>query len=115
MLMSHQEPFNSFPASEKSSNALQDLHDHDLVVNCSGLGATELVGDRTMYPIKGHVIRVHAPWIKHIYFMDENTYVIPNKDNVVSTALTLAVPALLLPCLTSAVSVMDPFWRGSLP
>ena len=40
------------------------------------------------------MIRVHAPWIKSIYFMDEQTYVIPNSQTVVSA---------LLPCLLGTV------------
>ena len=62
---------------------MQDVEDYDLVVNCSGLGSYTLFNDKTMYPIKGHVIRVQAPWIKNIYFTNEETYVIPNKDSVV--------------------------------
>lgn len=30
----------------------------DLVVNCTGLGAMETVGDSSMYPIRGQVLRV---------------------------------------------------------
>ena len=62
----------------------QELTGYDLVVNCTGLGARTLFRDTSMYPIRGHVIRVHAPWIKSIYFMDEQTYVIPNLHTVVS-------------------------------
>lgn len=64
---------------------LQELAGYDLVVNCTGLGAMKLFNDQSMYPIRGHVLRVHAPWIKHIYFTDEMTYVIPNSDSVVSS------------------------------
>lgn len=68
---------------QRKVNSLQELAGYDLVVNCTGLGAAELFGDTSMFPIKGHVIRMHAPWIKSIYFTDETTYVIPNKDTVV--------------------------------
>ena len=64
---------------------LQELSEADVVVNCTGLAAMELFGDQTMYPIRGHVIRVRAPWIKGIYFCDEQTYIIPNEDTVVCT------------------------------
>lgn len=36
-----------------------------MVVNCSGLGAAKLFKDPEMYPVRGHVIRVRAPWIKY--------------------------------------------------
>lgn len=39
----------------------------DIIVNCSGLGSRHLFNDDKMYPIRGQVIRVHAPWIKHMY------------------------------------------------
>jgi len=50
-------------------DSMQELAGYDVVVNCTGLGAAELFGDTSMFPIKGHVIRVHAPWIKSIYFV----------------------------------------------
>lgn len=31
---------------------------YDCVVNCSGLGATTVAGDESMYPIRGQVLRV---------------------------------------------------------
>lgn len=31
---------------------------YDLIINCSGLGARELVADETMMPIRGQVYRV---------------------------------------------------------
>ena len=33
----------------------------DVVVNCSGLGARELVGDTSVYPVRGQVVRVRNP------------------------------------------------------
>lgn len=65
---------------------VQELNDYDLVMNCTGLGAMKLFGDMSMYPIRGHVIRVKAPWIKNVYFLDEQTYIIPNRDTVVRYA-----------------------------
>ena len=43
---------------------LQELEGYGMVVNCSGLGAAKLFKDPEMYPVRGHVIRVRAPWIK---------------------------------------------------
>lgn len=41
---------------------------YDLIINCSGLGARELVADKTMTPIRGQVYRVifqfHLPLFK---------------------------------------------------
>jgi D-amino-acid oxidase len=49
---------------------------------CLGLGAMEVVGDRSMYPIRGQVLRVKAPHIQSIWFFGRS-YIIPNMDNCV--------------------------------
>ncbi|XP_049836783.1 D-aspartate oxidase isoform X3 [Schistocerca gregaria] len=61
--------------------------EYDAVVNCAGLGAAKLVkdDDDPVFPIRGQVARVYAPWIKHV-FLEEfsgGNYVIPNIDSVV--------------------------------
>ena len=43
---------------------MQELAGYSMVANCSGLGAAKLFEDAEMYPVRGHVIRVRAPWIK---------------------------------------------------
>jgi len=35
--------------------------DADVVVNCAGLGALELMGDRSVYPVRGQIVRVSNP------------------------------------------------------
>jgi len=35
----------------------------DVVVNCSGLGAQQLLPDPHCYPIRGQIMRVKAPWV----------------------------------------------------
>ncbi|GAA5892147.1 hypothetical protein JCM8208_001450 [Rhodotorula glutinis] len=59
------------------------------VVNCTGLGARDLAEtqDKTVVPVRGQVVRVHAPWIKTGWTRQvgalagaeggERTYVIP--------------------------------------
>ena len=43
--------------------ALSELHEAgvDALVNCPGLGARELVGDRSVYPVRGQIVRVTNP------------------------------------------------------
>ncbi len=60
---------------------------YPLIVNCTGLGARELVGDEALYPIRGQIMRVTAvtglrAWI------DEHsdrglTYIIPRQDGII--------------------------------
>ncbi|GAA6026989.1 hypothetical protein JCM8097_006019 [Rhodosporidiobolus ruineniae] len=36
----------------------------DLIVNCTGLGARDLVNDKTVFPTRGQLVLIRAPWIK---------------------------------------------------
>ncbi|KAL5021663.1 hypothetical protein ScPMuIL_000818 [Solemya velum] len=72
----------------KYINALNDIPcDYDVVVNCLGLGSREVFNDPETYPIRGHVLRVKAPWMKHFMRVARGpgteAYVFPGQDNVV--------------------------------
>ncbi|KAG6456945.1 hypothetical protein O3G_MSEX010031 [Manduca sexta] len=55
------------------------LNQFDVVVNCTGMGARELVPDYSVYPIRGQVAKVNAPWIMEcIVDEDGGNYIIPN-------------------------------------
>jgi len=49
----------------------------------AGLGSLQLLGDDALLPIRGQVLRVRAPWIKHSWTFDGTHYVIPNVNSVV--------------------------------
>ena len=66
----------------ESIDNLVDTANYDIVVNCSGLGAYHLNNDNTMYPIRGQVLRVKAPWMNNVWFFG-TSYIIPNVDSVV--------------------------------
>jgi D-amino-acid oxidase len=58
-----------------------------VVVNCTGLGARELVGDTSLFPIRGDVVRVAPPPVQRFLF-DESTergitYVIPRSTDCI--------------------------------
>lgn len=58
----------------------------DLVLNCTGLGAYDLVPDHNVYPCRGQVMRVKAPWQTSFLCddLDESiTYILPNSGSVV--------------------------------
>merc|ERR1719369_2107128 len=55
----------------------------DLIFNCCGIGARELVGDKDVIPIRGQIIRANAPQIKHCYYFDDDMYIIPCFDSLV--------------------------------
>lgn len=64
---------------------------YPIIINCAGLGARELVGDATLYPIRGQIMRVTAvPGLRA--WIDEHsdrgqtrglTYIIPRQDGVI--------------------------------
>jgi len=56
---------------------------YDVILNCTGLGSAELVQDKTLTPIRGQMIRVKAPWIKHFLYVDNHCWIIPGKETVV--------------------------------
>ncbi|KAK7508347.1 hypothetical protein BaRGS_00000586 [Batillaria attramentaria] len=67
---------------------LSDLADRfDIIINCCGPRAGQLGKDTQTEPIRGQVLRVRAPWIKHHYIMETGngtiTYVLPLGDTVV--------------------------------
>ncbi|XP_077996083.1 D-aspartate oxidase-like [Glandiceps talaboti] len=57
---------------------------YDVIVNCTGIGAHQLVNDDTLQPARGQAIRVHAPWIKHFTYTNTGPsyYVVPGVDDV---------------------------------
>lgn len=68
--------------------SIEEFDTSELLINCTGLGARELVGDASMYGIRGHVLRVRAPWVRHhveSHGIDASkpAYIIPNSDTVV--------------------------------
>ncbi|XP_018559224.1 LOW QUALITY PROTEIN: D-aspartate oxidase [Lates calcarifer] len=56
---------------------------YDIIVNCSGLGSKMLVGDNQVYPVRGQVLKVVAPWLQHfIRDGDGKTYIYPGIHSV---------------------------------
>ncbi|CAF2634282.1 unnamed protein product [Rotaria sp. Silwood2] len=72
---------------KKKIHSLIELKDKaDVVINCTGLASRYLVGDQTIRPARGQVIRVYAPWIKSVYEFDTDEgfgYIVPQLDTVV--------------------------------
>lgn len=63
---------------------LWELHsEYNIVVNCAGIGAHQLVGDEKLFPVRGQVLEVHAPWVKNfIRDGDGLTYIFPGIHRV---------------------------------
>ncbi|XP_053612083.1 D-amino-acid oxidase [Plodia interpunctella] len=55
------------------------LKEYDVVVNCTGLGARDIVPDETVYAIRGQIAKVKAPWLcEAIIDKDRGNYILPN-------------------------------------
>lgn len=71
---------------EKHLNSFSDLinddKNYDIIINCSGLGSQKLCSDKYLVPIRGQVIKVHAPWLKIGFYGDYDTYIIPGFEGV---------------------------------
>ncbi|XP_070571792.1 D-aspartate oxidase-like [Ptychodera flava] len=70
---------------EKKVERMGELNGHyDVIVNCTGIGAKQLVGDTSMQPGRGQAIRVSAPWIKNFILTDTHpeTYILPGPYDV---------------------------------
>jgi D-amino-acid oxidase len=59
----------------------------DRVIDCAGLGARELVGDRTLTPIRGQVVRVAQVGIERFWLDDHSqggiTYIVPRANDCI--------------------------------
>ena len=67
--------------------SLDELHSYDIIINCTGLGSRELIGDTTVQPAKGEIVLVDAPWANHFVInvredSDGIIYILPRADSV---------------------------------
>ena len=72
----------------KIKNLSQLTRDYDVVVNCTGLGARELVGDSSLYPVRGQLLEVTGAHNMRLIYLktggwDQHlTYIIPQNGRV---------------------------------
>ncbi|CAL1527638.1 unnamed protein product [Lymnaea stagnalis] len=59
------------------------IGEFDVVINCCGLGARELVNDNDIVPVRGQLVMVHAPWIRHFFLSEDDVYFIPHDDKLI--------------------------------
>eukprot|EP01023_Acetabularia_acetabulum_P054798 TRINITY_DN6224_c0_g1_i3.p1 TRINITY_DN6224_c0_g1~~TRINITY_DN6224_c0_g1_i3.p1 ORF type:complete len:338 (-),score=60.14 TRINITY_DN6224_c0_g1_i3:647-1660(-) len=56
---------------------------YDVIVNCMGISAKDVVSDESVFPIRGQLVQVKAPDVRTSYFIDTDCYVIPHIDKIV--------------------------------
>ncbi|CAG2062749.1 unnamed protein product, partial [Timema podura] len=68
-----------------SLDELAREEDYKVIVNCTGLQARHLVGDTSVVPVRGQVLRVSAPWQNEVIIdlSGDGHYIIPNQESVV--------------------------------
>lgn len=58
-----------------------------VIVNCVGLGARDLVGDTSMQPIRGQIVRVRNPGLERFVLDEDNpggdTYIVPRSHDCI--------------------------------
>jgi D-amino-acid oxidase len=94
-----------------------------VVVNCAGLGARELVGDATMVPIRGQIVRVAQVGLEQFIFDDHGpggvTYIVPRTRDIVlgGTAQEgderLAPDAATAEAILARCAALEPRLRGA--
>jgi len=71
---------------QRTLSSLDDV-DARAVVNCVGLGARDLIGDTSMEPIRGQVVRVGNPGLRRFILDEENpegvTYIVPRSGDCI--------------------------------
>jgi len=98
-------------------------HDPDAVVNCSGLAARSLVGDASVYPVRGQIVRVANPGltlsVRDEHHPDGRAYVHPRgadcilggtlEENNWDTKVDLSAAASILRrCLDIVPQLVNP-------
>lgn len=65
-----------------------------LVVNCTGLGARSLVGDQSLTPIRGQIVRIEPGLVAEFFFDEDEAerpiYLIPRSDGTIVGGTTLS-------------------------
>ena len=75
---------------KKKLNSLNELSaDYDIVINCTGLGSRELVGDYSVYPVSGQIVQVQGSKVPGIIYniiiepgSSHIAYIIPRNDSI---------------------------------
>lgn len=69
-------------------SSLKELYGEErIIVNCSGLGAYDVCGDKDTYPIRGQIIRTTNPGISQCYHHESErngiTYIVPRSGDCI--------------------------------
>lgn len=80
-----------------------------VVVNCTGLGAREVIGDDGLTPVRGQVVVVRNPGLDEVVFNEDGdgvTYIVPRSSDVVLGGTDEEGSANLKPNPTTAEAIL---------
>jgi glycine/D-amino acid oxidase-like deaminating enzyme len=70
---------------QRRISSFDELSSYDIIINCTGLGSHDLLGDKSLYPVHGQIATTTAPWLKHwvvAYYEKGFTHVLPRGRDV---------------------------------
>ncbi|MBC8163355.1 MAG: FAD-binding oxidoreductase [Roseiflexaceae bacterium] len=83
----------------------------DVVVNCAGLGARELLPDPAMQPIRGQIVRVAQVGLERFIFDDHGpggvTYLVPRSQDIILGGVAEAGSEQLAPDPATAAAIIE--------
>ena len=77
---------NGGQIEKRTVKSLDELSSCNIIINCAGVWAGNLVEDHSMQPFRGQVVLVRAPWISNFYIdgnSDKRAYILPRANSVV--------------------------------
>lgn len=89
---------------------LSELHNYNVIINCTGLGSYSLVPDTTMYPIRGDIVSVEAPWVKEfaiLHSSNDITTIYPRSHDVVLGVTAVSNDWSEESCPTTSANIIE--------
>ncbi|MEN9938419.1 MAG: hypothetical protein RLZZ387_4998 [Chloroflexota bacterium] len=87
------------------------LGSYAAVVDCAGLGARELVGDQSLTPIRGQIVRVAQVGVERFTFDDHGpggvTYIVPRSQDIVLGGTAQEGDERLAPDQATAAAILE--------
>ena len=95
----------------KISSLSEAFQESQLVINCTGLGARSLLGDKEVYPIRGQIIRVSRTNLKDFFVSADNygtaNYIIPRSNDCILGGTAEAGEWSLEPDMATAEKIWE--------
>lgn len=112
---------------ERNVSSIEDVAEQGrIVVNCTGLGARQLLGDNEVFPIRGQILRVRNPGIQRSMTIEADnehseyaTYTIARSEDVILGGVAMvnnwdtSIDASLVQGILERCTEVEPALRGA--